>query len=579
MKTDLLEYSRGDASALDKVFTNTNYAAGAEYYNDNTKWFYADFPMMFDPCTCQYRSKLSIVSELISTSQVALEGKVTGDIYTKDVGGKAQVQQPGSFGWKDVAGFVNGKYSNTFSSIDNFLSTSQQFASNLSNTSDTATKMDGLRRLANGLKGYNFLKQGFGSVPWLKAAVSLVDLFIGGGKQQTTGPAEVKLLPLAVNLTAKLNGTISLATQYHNIIFTNPGSKDAALDPGNYPNYNEVLGIFNLLQTPEVRYEREVQPLNDPYLYPWTNSTQRVNVDRFRFDTGSFKYILNPAANVTIQNMRLALIVEGEYYPSYYQGNNAISGHAMNPDFVYKAKDAVSNQLKFRTDYLDAKCFAQRVFKAISPYSTSEPNSNQYWGLWSAYRPKGIIARDTTVYLKIMLNLKRKDTTATTQNILYVVTYPVNLLPSVYLKYSPNNTNCSDTTLIQPASSTEINTFCSSSKYVNYNTRFSMRYRDSVANAEKLETDASAEVTRMVVSPNPNNGQFKLVIKPQESSLLGIKVIDMTGRTIYTSNEGRKDLRHGYLHTIALYLRKGTYIVMANTTDKVLKAKFTVITP
>ena len=46
IKTDLLELSRGSVSAIDKKYTATSYAAGSKYVNDDTKWFYADFPML-----------------------------------------------------------------------------------------------------------------------------------------------------------------------------------------------------------------------------------------------------------------------------------------------------------------------------------------------------------------------------------------------------------------------------------------------------------------------------------------------------------------------------------------------------
>jgi hypothetical protein len=111
IKTDLLEISRGNISAIDKNFEPSAFAVGSKYVNDNTKWFYADFPMMYDPCTCAYKSKLNIVSDLITSSQITIEGGITGDIYTKDVGGKAQIQKDGSFGWKDFSGLVNGKVS------------------------------------------------------------------------------------------------------------------------------------------------------------------------------------------------------------------------------------------------------------------------------------------------------------------------------------------------------------------------------------------------------------------------------------------------------------------------------------
>lgn len=51
VKSDLLEFSRGGISALDKLFLPTEGTAGYNRPGSNySKWFYADFPMMFDPC-------------------------------------------------------------------------------------------------------------------------------------------------------------------------------------------------------------------------------------------------------------------------------------------------------------------------------------------------------------------------------------------------------------------------------------------------------------------------------------------------------------------------------------------------
>ncbi len=250
IKTDLLEISRGSISAIDKKFIETSFSAGSIYVNDNTKWFYGDFPMVYDPCTCNYKSKLKIISILISTANVALEGTITGDIYSKDVGGKAQIQKPGSFGWKDVTGFINGKLSTADGSIGTFIKASQELSQNIG-LLDTVNKKSAFDLFGKFLANNQFLKTGLKAVPWLKSAVGILDIFTGGGKTTPpTGPQEVKLMPLSVNLTAKLNGTISTANQYHNIIFTNPGSKDAQLDPDAYPYYNEVLGVFNLVNTP-----------------------------------------------------------------------------------------------------------------------------------------------------------------------------------------------------------------------------------------------------------------------------------------------------------------------------------------
>jgi hypothetical protein len=576
MKTDLLEFSK-EISPLTKTFKESKFTAGAEYYNNNTKWFYADFPMMYDPCTNMYQSKLNIISNLISTAQISLEGKVSGDIYSKDVSGKAQIQKPGSYSWQDFSGLVNGKVSTVNSSIDKFRTESQQFAEklegkNASGESNSTATISALDKISSFLKDNQFLKSGLALVPWIKSGVSVFDAFIGGGKQ-TASTQAVKLHPVTVNLTAKLNGSMTTTNPYHNVIFTNPGSKDANLDPANYPYYNEVLGIFNLLQTPEVFYERTIQPLNDGTLYPWTNTSSRVTVDRFNVDTTTIKYVLNPAAGLTIQEMKFALITEGVYAPSAYQSSTAHTDMRMNPDFFYEGKDIKSGSYKFRTDYFDAICLAKRTFKAITSYDTYEPST--YYGMWSVYRPKGIVNNDTTAYLKIMLNLKRKDATSTTQNVLYVVTYPVKLKPAGMMKYWINETSCSNPALLLPASVNEVNTFCNSSFYAG-SSRFSRSISDE--DVEKINDKEPANPQGdITVAPNPNNGQFTIYIKPQAGMISKIYLHDMMGRIIDLPLIGNTNLDLGYEASFNETLAEGTYNLLIVSDKKIFKHKVVVI--
>jgi len=58
----LLDLTSG-TRALDSTHTKNPVGQSASVFvNDRTKWFYADFPMNYDPCTCKYKSKLNIMS-------------------------------------------------------------------------------------------------------------------------------------------------------------------------------------------------------------------------------------------------------------------------------------------------------------------------------------------------------------------------------------------------------------------------------------------------------------------------------------------------------------------------------------
>jgi hypothetical protein len=421
-------------------------------------------------------------------------------------------------------------------------------------------------------------------VPFLKGALAALDVFISGGKTaDPNGPQTVKIMPLAINLTANLQGTISTPNQYHNVRFTNPGSKDAQLDPGGYPYYNEVMGVFNLIKTPEVYWERREENLNDSYNYPWMTCTTpnqpiygqcqalRVNVDRFQLDTSTFKYVLNPAAGLTIQNMQLQLIIEGEQTGgNYYSNPDNYTYRLMPDDFTFVGKDGKSGEWKFGTPLLDAKNFAKPTFRSFSNVSAYYPSDNNtYWSIW---RPKGIVSYDdTTAFLKVVLNLKRNNATANTQNVLYVLTYPVKLKPGSYMQYWSYGYNwryaALDTTLLLPATPAEVNSFCQSNVYYN-TSRYSRTMRDSVLVEEKLKLDGIA------VFPNPNTGLFNVKLRRTEGLLLAINIFDISGRKVYSRNEANLLLSSGLTKQVNTILPRGTYILTATTTKGILKTKF-----
>ena len=508
--------------------------------------------MMYDPCTCIYKSKLNILSDLIASSQITLEGGITGDIYTKDVGGKAQIQKDGSFGWKDFSGLVNGKVSTVYNGINGFVTATQGFATNIGNV-DTANKKSALDNLGNFLKNNSFLKAGLNAVPWLKSAVSLIDIFTGGGKT-TTGPTEVKLLPLAVNLSVKLNGTISTVNPYHNIIFTNPGSKDAQLDPDAYPYYNEVLGVFNLIKTP-VAFKTNNGGICDDNRRAYGT----IYDYKFRFDADSLFYVLNGAAGLTIQNMKAAIIVKAR--PIVVDTTN-MTNRQLNASFpFFEGKDAIENTYKFRTDYFDMKCLDREIlsFKGASnTLAAQHCNATSNWNI-----------NADTLYLKFMINLKRNNTTPTSQNVLLVLTYPMKTVTDAVLVNTPTFATC-DSTLLNPASATFVNTFCNSTTYNNID-RQSRAYLDSITIEKAIEKNGIG------LYPNPNKGQFNVRIKEQNANLVSFYIVDMLGRNVYRTTERNIDLSNGLIKQININLKSGTYILTAITTKGRLKTKLIVI--
>ena len=566
IKTDLLEISRGSVSAIDKQFSPTGFAAGSKYLNDNTKWFYADFPMMYDPCTCNYKSKLNILSELVSSSQISLEGGITGDIYSKNIGGKAQIQKDGSFAWKDFSGLVNGKASTAYTSINGFVTASQNFSNALGANAD---KTASINLFGNALKNNQFLKSGLSAFPWLKSAVGLIDIFTGGGKTAPV-PQEVKLLPLSVNLSMKLNGSITTVNPYHNIIFTNPGSKDAQLDPDAYPYYNEVMGVFNLIKTPSVfiANQNTSQVCCDARrCYPGTRITKTV----MRLAIDSFLYSLNPSAGLTIQNMKAAIVVSAR---SGISDTVNLTLRKINDDFkFYEGKDlSVADQsingykYKFRTDYFDIKPLSDINFsyRNYLPFCSITSNS------MDAVGAVPMIIDTSKLYLKLMINLKRNVTTATTQNILVVLTYPLKSVVNPTAVSLPTSFSINDSSIVTEVSNSYINSFCNSIAYNNVD-RQSRFFIDSIKADVKLQKDG------IIIYPNPTKDNLNIKLKEQDSKLMSFQILDVHGKIFYKSKENNFNLINGLSKQININLKSGTYILNAVTTKGILNTKFIVI--
>jgi hypothetical protein len=557
MRTDLLEIARGNVSALDKLYSPVSFSAGGQYTNNDTKWFYADFPMTYDPCTCLYPSKLRIVSNLIATSTLNITGGVTGDIYSKNTAGKAQIEKNGSYSWKDFSAGVNGKLSAGYSSIDKFTSETQKLAENVG-TTDTSGRKDALDKFASFLKDNQFLRAGLNAVPWLKSAVGVIDFFTGGGNK-TAGPQEVKILPMAVNLTAKLTGTSTFTAPYHNIVFTNPGSKNAQLDPSVYPYYNEVMGVFNLLGTPTLF----VQANSNTYIDEQSEYRIGFQERRFKLDVSTLKYVVNPAAGLTIQDMKAAILIGGQRRTFPICSNQNL----MLPDFQFEGKDALTNVEKFRTDYFDMNCFSNRVFEA-KYYSNSVAAGS------ASYQRSDIgcpTVDNSQAWLKLMINFSRNNATANTQNVLYVVTFPLKIVTDNNLRFFNNTYVCNGPVILPQASASEVTSHCNNTvKYYTSSRRLSSIKPD-------VDTVPIIEKLSISVSPNPTKGLIALSIAPTTSSLLNIKLFSADGRLINELYRGNKWLRYGYSQTLNLNLVNGTYHVLVKTNDGTVTKKIIVV--
>ncbi|MDL5048738.1 hypothetical protein QQ054_22250 [Oscillatoria amoena NRMC-F 0135] len=72
MQTSLLDHQSELKAIIAPFFRDPELNSASNILNGYEEWFYADFPMNYDPCTCLYQSKVEIKVDLSNTSYMNL---------------------------------------------------------------------------------------------------------------------------------------------------------------------------------------------------------------------------------------------------------------------------------------------------------------------------------------------------------------------------------------------------------------------------------------------------------------------------------------------------------------------------
>jgi hypothetical protein len=248
VQTSLLDHN-AELKPIDATFTRDPVLNSVpDFYNAQFKWFYADFPMNYDPCTCLYQSKLEVIITLSSTSQVVGTTTTTGSLVTDSKPTSTQASN-GSFSIGNLLGTTK-KVVKTYKDSYTFERDIKPALKKPDGTAD-ANKATGLTNLGTAIRGSSFLKAGLGSIPYIGDVLGVLDFFIGGGKQ-APAPQQVEVMPMSINMSGKYSGTIKTDYRYNSITMRTPGSDVGLAPDSEYPYYNEVLGILSLIKTPRV---------------------------------------------------------------------------------------------------------------------------------------------------------------------------------------------------------------------------------------------------------------------------------------------------------------------------------------
>jgi hypothetical protein len=463
--------------------TNTPFVSVARYLNSRSKWFVADFPMEYDPCVCQFDSRLSIEVNLVSSADIKLTGKTTGSLVTA-ANGTGSTNSDMDKGIPFIRK-VNGALEAGGKSYDNI----DKFTSKLSG--QNPDKASALSSFAAASKDKSFLKAGLSALPYVGAAISMLDFFMGGGKDE--GPQQVSMQPMTIEMSTTTTGTMTATNLYATIPFHNPGNRLTTTIPENVPYYNEAMGVISLLKRPVVDGKQSSVAYSN---------RDRVITNDFRL-TQDLSYALNPASRLEVQDFKVALVAEGPDANSTGGGSfTNYEGKAVQPDGSFRNL--------YRTDYFDAACVKNQLFSWIYVF-------NPVTGYHSE---EGQIEN---VYLKVMVNLRPLDNPAA-QNVLFVARYPVTRQAVSTFSALPTAT-CG---VLPEATPSAIAAVCSSSKYQQSMTL----QRLAAGSPTTAASVASAPTAQLLASPNPASGSVRLSSYIAQTGQVKLTLHDNLGRIV-----------------------------------------------
>lgn len=397
--------------------------------------------------------------------------------------------------------------------------------------------------LSTALKSSGFLRAGLAAAPFVGAAVSLLDFFIGGGKKDVPVNQEVKLSPLALNMSINLSGTISDSSFYHSVLFSTPGSNNLSLPLNTYPYYNETMGVFNLLNKPIVKrfyMYRNIDENGDLY--------QQTQIQLL----SPITYVLNPASGLEINTVNGEPDIQFAYVVAGYDNYGGDPTARPGDFFEYEGFDQKTSLFQYRTPFYP--------IAELSTFVQGFENHDSYPTSFTAL----------SYYIKFLINFKRTNSPGTSQNILFVAKYP---LSQVYQPNALSNGSAlfSGAAFVQ-AGSSEVSSFCYSAPYINtFINGGHMNAIDPRNDSLKVTMEQENDQSLVKVFPNPVKNVMHIKFRVDKKNAVTIRLTDAAGRIVSPMINYKQLEKGAYTRDITISsLSGGTYFLITNIGDKTI---------
>ncbi len=437
----LLSHADSPVNAIDNFRKKISLSTPNDARLAGDFWLYADFPMAYDPCTCDHFTSLSITAAAINIVKVTLKA---GDKETT-IAEQSVADSGVKFNLDNLVKSVNTATSRGTAigkSAGEVINIVNDVSKNFDKKTTTTLIYDIDPSNAPPLILDFLTTKAFRLPSWIKDASSgvglalgLVEFFVGGGK------SEPSVATILSNMS--FQGQMTDSVGIHSFELYNPGSKWAAgTNNASKPIYNHTMGVFALLKTPMVKYRRFQQNVfvnqfnydlyppgqGQPYQRNYDTSsfayTDRLDLKIDGLD--AIDYAVNPASGLEISEIKAAIVIKlkptalaqapvfdkwgnprNAYPPSQFRPPYSTFVHStLSPINIFTEKVQGGNVV-LQTPYLPLSCIKEYVAEI------------GYVG--------GQLGDVSDVRLQIVATLKRKDN-PNAKPVLYVNQYKVNLV-------------------------------------------------------------------------------------------------------------------------------------------------------
>jgi hypothetical protein len=388
---------------------------------NSSLWFYADFPVNYDPCTCLFKSKLLLEIEFITQADILLSGAMNNVVaYIKNRSGynsSSKIDDTSS------SLTLTGFGSNIIESYRSF----GRFNSGMKKYIKEIHKNDSLKKensLASLIVFNDTLSEGLATdalkiMPEVGNITEMLDYFIIGGK---TYPTRVQHMPISIQSNLAVSGTIS-SIGFQSIIFWNPGSNftSTPFDDREYPIYDQVLGTFNILRSPKVAINKssniDCQSRNSLIFRNKRFNNKYTISDTFTVNFSEpIQYVLNPVAFSTKpDDVTIFASIEFELEPSK-------SIYVWRQNINATGLEHVKGNT-YRTKYYPVQCLTDDFFKFVVT-----TNATDFWHKEKCGKPSDNPIKLSNLKVRLLNFYKRNDLDAypNADDILEARTYAID---------------------------------------------------------------------------------------------------------------------------------------------------------